>query len=134
MNPDCLLEHVRMAKMGRRDVLRLTAGLGAVGALAAVGVRPGPAAGPVSPPRAGRGAPRPLAAPAGDFTDDMFDVAAVRAGAWDNTAFYQKGDQRGTFNEVTPAKTASALGRLQPGRPVATYNLGDLMFNGYPAF
>ncbi|MGH9005383.1 MAG: cyclase family protein, partial [Acidimicrobiia bacterium] len=32
------------------------------------------------------------------------------------------------------AKTASALGRLEPGRPVTTYNLGDLLFNGYPAF
>jgi kynurenine formamidase len=116
--------------MGRRELLRTTAGLGVVGALAALGLRPG------SQARAEEtaGAFPVSAAPAAEFNDDMFDVAAVRAGAWDSTAFYQKADQRGTFNEVTPAKTAAALGRLQPARPVTTYNLGDLMFNGYPAF
>jgi kynurenine formamidase len=126
MRPDLLLEHLSQATMGRRTVLRAAAGLGAAGALASLGL-----------PLEAEGEPahgRPPAPPAGDFNDDMFDVAAVKAGAWDATAFYGKGDQRGTFNEVTPEKTERALRRLRPGRPVKTYNLGDVMFNGYPAF
>ena len=132
MKPDYLLEHLAGARMGRREVLRATAGLGAAGVLASLGLRPGPAAG--AGPNGAIGAPEPFAAPADEFDDTMFDVAAVLAGAWDSTAFYQKGDERGTYNEVTPAKTAAALGLLQAGRPVVTYQLGDLMFNGYPAF
>ena len=63
----------------------------------------------------------------------MFDVDAVLAGAWDNGP-YGPGDQRGTFNELTPSRTASALRLLHPGRPVKTYQLGEEMFNGFPAF
>jgi kynurenine formamidase len=35
---------------------------------------------------------------------------------------------------VTPEKTAAALALLDVRRPVTTYNLGHLMFNGFPAF
>jgi kynurenine formamidase len=132
MKPDYLLEHLAQARVGRREVLRATVGLGAAGVLASLGLRPDAAAGARQP--GVRGAPEGLAAPADDFNDTMFDVAAVLAGAWDSTAFYQKGDQRGTYHEVTPAKTAAALSLLEAGRPVVTYQLGDLMFNGYPAF
>ena len=64
----------------------------------------------------------------------MFDVEAVLDGAWDGTAFYRRGDQRGTLQEVTPKKTREALRVLDGGKPVVTYNLGELMFNGFPAF
>jgi kynurenine formamidase len=47
---------------------------------------------------------------------------------------YGAGDQRGAFNEITPATTAAALAVLRPGRPVTTYNLGELMWNGFPAY
>lgn len=39
-----------------------------------------------------------------------------------------------TFNEVTPRKTAEALRLLASGRRTKTYNLGELMTNGFPAF
>ncbi len=41
------------------------------------------------------------------FDDEMFDTAAVEAGQW-VPGPYGPGDERGTFNEVTPEKTASA--------------------------
>ncbi len=69
----------------------------------------------------------------GSYDDTMFDVEAVLAGAWDNGP-YGPGDQRGTFNELTPSRTAKALRGLHPGRPVKTYQLGEEMFNGFPAF
>ena len=77
---------------------------------------------------------KPGAQPIGPFTDDIFDVQAVLNGAWDDTAFYQRGDQRGTLQEVTPEKTEHALRILRRGRPTKTYNLGELMFTGFPAF
>jgi hypothetical protein len=64
----------------------------------------------------------------------MFDVQAVLDGAWDDTAFYRRGDQRGTLQEVTPTKTREALTVLDGRRPVVTYNLGGALFNGMPAF
>ncbi len=63
----------------------------------------------------------------------MFDVAAVEAGAW-VPGPYGPGDQRGTFNEVTPEKTAQALALLRPGEPVQTYSLAETMGNGFPAW
>ncbi len=71
--------------------------------------------------------------PSGSFDDTMFDVEAVLAGAWDSGP-YGPGDQRGTFNELSPSRTAKALRLLHPGRPVKTYQLGEEMFNGFPAF
>ncbi len=69
----------------------------------------------------------------GSYDDTMFDFEAVLAGAWDDGP-YGPGDQRGTFNELTPSRTAKALRQLHPGRPVKTYQLGEEMFNGFPAF
>jgi hypothetical protein len=63
----------------------------------------------------------------------MFDVAFAEGGGWAPSR-YGPTDQRGTFNEVTAAKTASALALLDDHHPVKTYNLGELMTNGFPAF
>jgi hypothetical protein len=65
--------------------------------------------------------------------DVVFDAAAVAAGAW-VPGPYGPDDQRGTFNEVTPDKTAAALAMLDLSRPVRTYNLSETLFNGFPAF
>jgi len=64
--------------------------------------------------------------------DEMFDVAAVEAGAWASP--YGPDDQLGTYREVTPAKTARALGLLDLTKPVHTFHMGETLFNGYPAF
>lgn len=69
----------------------------------------------------------------GRYTDEMFDVEAVLAGAWAPTR-YGAGDQLGTFNEVTPAKTAAALRLVAGARRVRTYTLGEEIFNGFPAY
>jgi kynurenine formamidase len=109
------LEHLQQHELTRRKAL----GLAGAAAVTAVAGSAGPAAAaPEAPDR---------------FDDQMFDVAAVEAGAWAPTR-YGPGDQRGAFNEVTPRKTAQALRLLDTGRPVATYNLGELMVNGFPAF
>lgn len=68
----------------------------------------------------------------GDFNDEMFDVQAVLDGAW-APGPYGPDDQRGTFNELTPRRTARAMRRVQGSR-VKTYQLGEEMFNGFPAF
>ena len=68
-----------------------------------------------------------------EFTDEMFDVAAVIAGGfW--VSPYGPADGRGTFNEVTAERTAKALSVLKRNRPVNTYQMGEEMFNGFPAF
>ena len=64
--------------------------------------------------------------------DTMFAPATVEAGAW-LPGPYGPDDQRGSFNEVTPEKTAEALRLLDSSRPVVTYNLGELMYNGFPS-
>jgi kynurenine formamidase len=121
MRYDLLLRHAELHRLTRREALGLAATAGAAGALAGLGV----------PTRASAGR-----APSRDdeLDDDMFDVDAVLGGAWDETAFYRRGDQRGTLREVTPRKTRDALEVLDRGKPVVTYNLGELMFNGFPAF
>jgi hypothetical protein len=68
-------------------------------------------------------------------SDDVpFDYAdPANLGRW-APSHYGRHDQRGTFNEVTPAKTAQVLRRtLNTQRPVRTYNLGALMWSGFPA-
>jgi kynurenine formamidase len=113
--------------VSRRGLLRGAVAAGAVAALGSAGV-------------AQAGAPD-VAAPVGrTLTDDadregdeLFDVDAVIAGAW-APGPYGEGDQRGSFNEVTPLKTASALRLLDAGRPVKTYGMGEEMFNGFPAY
>jgi kynurenine formamidase len=116
MRTDLVRAHASLHGMTRREAVGLAAAAGALAAL-----------GPVT--RAAH-----AASPAGRFTDEMFDVRAVLDGAWDDTAFYRRGDQRGTLQEVTSRKTRDALKVLDRGRPVVAYNLGEVMFNGIPAF
>lgn len=69
---------------------------------------------------------------AAEFDDVMFDVEAVEKGLW-VPGPYGAGDERGSFNEVTPEKTAKALSMLDLTKPVKTYNLSEMLFNGFPA-
>ena len=129
MKASLLLEHASLHGMTRREAVELTAKAGVVGALARVGLRAQAASAGGVPAQAGRRTDSP-----GGFDDEMFDVEAVLGGAWDDTAFYRRGDQRGTFQEVTAGKTREALQVIDGKRPVATYNLGEPLFNGFPAF
>jgi kynurenine formamidase len=63
----------------------------------------------------------------------MFDVAAVEAGAW-FPGPYGPDDRLGTYNEVTPEKSAAALRMLDVRTAVRTFTLGETIFNGFPAF
>jgi hypothetical protein len=121
--------HLERTRMSRRQAVRhvaqIGAAAGAAGAFASLGsaaLRPEPAAAQGG----GQLPPEPL-------TDEIFDVAAVERGAW-VPGPYGPGDQRGSWNEVTPQKTAAALRMLDTNAPVVTYNLGELLFNGFPAF
>jgi hypothetical protein len=66
--------------------------------------------------------------------DEPFDAAAVEAGAWPSP--YGDGDTLGTYVEVTPRKSAAALRSLAASEAtgVRTFNLGETLFDGYPAF
>jgi len=119
---DHFLAHLQRTQVTRRQAIERAAQLGIVaGALASAPVTASPAEA-----QGGGLPPEPL-------TDAMFDVAAVERGAW-APGPYGAGDQRGAFNEVTPQKTAAALALLNSSAPVVTYNLGELMVNGFPAF
>ncbi|MGA7419667.1 MAG: cyclase family protein [Acidimicrobiales bacterium] len=74
-----------------------------------------------------------LSSTANQFDDTMFDVSAVEQGAW-VPGPYGPGDERGTFNEVTPEKTARALALLKHDKPVVTYSLAETMVEGFPAW
>ena len=118
MRPDLLLAHTALT---RRSAL----GLAGATALAAAGLVAGAA------PAAASGAeatPDP-----GNYDDSMFGWRRVEAGSWAPSR-YGAGDQRGTFNEVTPERTAAALALLRRGRPTKTYNLGERLTNGFPAY
>jgi kynurenine formamidase len=67
------------------------------------------------------------------FDDAMFDSDAVERGAW-ACGPYGAGDERGSFNEVTPEKTARALRLLEGRGAVRTYSLGEELFEGFPAW
>jgi kynurenine formamidase len=72
-----------------------------------------------------------------DFDDEYFDYADPANLADWAPSVYGAGDQRGALNEVTPDKTSDALKLLSPGRGrrgVTTFQLGELMSNGFPAF
>lgn len=129
MKADYFLMHLTGARVSRRRAARWGAKAGAAGMLAALGTSAlhSPEAGALKQ-HAYQG-PRELE----PVSDAMFDVAAVERGAW-APGPYGAGDQRGALNEITPEKTASALRLLNSGRPVMTYNLGELLFNGFPAF
>lgn len=125
------LNHHLENRFSRRRALGLAAKATAAGVLSAAGLgaaAPPTFAGPEKRSSGGAGDPEGW-----EDSDEMFDVDAVANGAW-VPGPYGPEDQRGSFNEVTPAKTAAALAALHPRRPVKTYNLGDLMFNGYPAY
>jgi len=68
-----------------------------------------------------------------ELSDEMFDVAAVEAGAW-VPSVYGPEDRIGSYNELTPDRSASALGLLDLRRPVHCFSLGEELFNGFPAF
>jgi hypothetical protein len=68
-----------------------------------------------------------------DLDDTMFDVAAVEAGAW-APGPYGPDDRLGTYNEVTPEKSAAALRTLDLRSAVRTFSLGETLFDGFPAF
>ncbi len=108
-----------LSEMSRRDALKFGAGAAAAATAASVALDmadPGPASG--SRRRT--------------YNDDMFDVEAVEAGAW-FPGPYGPDDQRGTLNEVTPERTHAALRRVGGGK-ITAYQLGEEMFNGFPAF
>jgi len=122
MNPDLLLAHTELS---RRDALGLAGKAAATAALTGAGL--------AATSGTAQARQRPRRRDDRAYDDTMFDVAAAEAGGWAPTR-YGAGDQRGTFNEVTPRKTAEALRLLASGRPTKTYNLGELMTNGFPAF
>lgn len=123
MRFEYLLDRLADRQLSRRDALRFAGLAGLTGTLASL------LATPSAPAATGVGS-----GAAGETIDDaMFDVAAVEKGAW-APGPYGPGDQRGSFNEVTAEKTAAALALLDPRRPVKTYNLGELVYNGFPAY
>ncbi|MGI9597140.1 MAG: hypothetical protein ACR2QK_13330, partial [Acidimicrobiales bacterium] len=115
MKHDHALFH--LDQMSRRDALKFGAGAAAAATAASVAVDMASAD------------PAQGATP---FNDEMFDVDAVIAGAWVPSQ-YGIDDERGTFNEITPERTSWAVNRLRGG-PVTAHQLGEEMFNGFPAF
>ena len=114
--------------VSRRTALTLGAATaGSIAALAGAG-RAGAAGSGASGTRPGRQE---------TFGDEFFDYAdPAKLDEW-RPSIYGAGDERGAFNEVTPAKTADALKMLQRGqgqRGVTTFQLGELMTNGFPAY
>lgn len=127
--------HFHLEQMTRRDALKLGA-TGAAAAVAAATVGPSTAeaqdddAG--APPLGNTSQNGPYGPGSGSYSDAMFDLTAVLEGAW-SVGPYGPGDQRGSFNEITPLRTAQAA-RLLNGNSVKSYQLGEEMFNGFPAF
>ena len=68
--------------------------------------------------------------------DDFLSIDGAYDGSWAaaTSARYGADDQRGTLNEITPAKTARALKLLEGADQVVTHNLGHLMVNGIPGY
>ena len=111
-------------EVSRRGLLRGAVAAGAVAALGTAGIAEADTSAPVG---------RTALDDADREGDELFDVEAVIAGAW-APGPYGEGDQRGSFNEVTPVKTAQALRLLDDRRPVKTYGMGEELFNGFPAY
>lgn len=124
MKASLWLHHLEHCNCSRRDVLGIA---GAATTVAMLGTGTAQAA---SADRRGGGhhhGPR--------FDDTVFDYAdPANLGDW-TPSRYGRGDQRGSFNEVNEDKTGKVLRDVvDRGRSVKTYNLGELMFNGFPAF
>jgi kynurenine formamidase len=124
---------MRHAQMSRRHALKLGAA-GAAGA-ATLAALPGIAAadnddGPVRGRSEGRGRPGGGGG-SDDYSDDLFTFDEVRNWA---PSQYGEGDERGTLNELTPENTAESLKILKRGQPANTYQMGEEMFNYFPAF
>lgn len=119
-------------QVGRRGALKLGAAAAAAAVTTAVGTT---AVGVGAAAAQGNRSPKPAkyGPPSGSYGDEMFDLGAVLNGAWDEGP-YGPEDQRGSFNELTPVRTAAALRILNRGKSVNTYQLGEEMFNGFPAF
>jgi kynurenine formamidase len=126
MNLGLYLEYLgSAAKVDRREVLSVAAKSGVAGAIAAFGLL-----GPSSPSEA-RGR---RGCGGGPFTDAVFDYAnPANLSDW-VPGPYGPHDERGSFNEVTSERTTDTIRRVIRGRRVKTYNLGELMWNGFPAF
>ena len=88
---------------GRRDAMKKIGAAGAAAAVTGAGAT-AIGAGPV-------GATGYETPSGGPYTDEMFDVEAAKAGAWVPSP-YGAGDQRGSFNELTPERTAKAFRRI----------------------
>ena len=122
MNPDLLRDYLTKHDVSRRGVL----GLAATAGIIAAGT-----AGGLSVSDAAKAVPGSAAGPADDVPFDYADPANLHDWA---PSPYGADDQRGTLNEVTPEKTARILRQtLDPKHPVTTYNLGALMWSGFPA-
>ncbi|SDD66242.1 cyclase family protein [Actinokineospora iranica] len=67
----------------------------------------------------------------GAADDSPFDYSDLAAWA---PSRYGPDDQRGSLNEITPETTARALRLVRDAREVRTYNLGEVMWNGFPGF
>jgi len=127
MNPGLFLNFLsHQAKLDRREFLDVVGKAGIAGAIATFGLLNQSANA-----RSGHGGGKFT----DDFTDDIFDYAdPANLRDWAPSR-YGAGDQRGTFNEVTRERTADTLRSVLDQRgPVKTYNLGELMWNGFPAF
>ena len=138
MNPSLWFHHLANCTCNRRGALGLAATMSAATALAG-------AAGSAAAD-SGRGGddddddddgPRrgskSRSGPA--LNDVQFDYASDANLANWAPGPYGPTDERGAFNEITPDTTGRALrGTLDRGRAVKTYNLGERMFNGFPAF
>lgn len=119
--------------LNRRQVLGGMAKAGALGAAAAAGATPLLAG--------GAGAQEDDAEAADAYAarygyDDSFSIEGALSGEWAaaSTARYGAEDQRGTINEITPRKTASALALLRGARSIDTYTLGHQMTDPFPAY
>jgi hypothetical protein len=124
MHPDLLRNFLTKHQISRRDTIRLAGAAGAAGVVGMACTSP--------PPATESGAVRDDIR--NDFDDTPFDYSnPANLGDWAPSR-YGPDDQRGAFNEVTPEKTAAALAVLGSRPEVRTYNLGELMWNGFPAF
>ncbi|MCI2417815.1 cyclase family protein [Saccharopolyspora sp. K220] len=122
MNPDLLRNYLAKHRVNRRGAIRIAGAASAIGAATWAGAGSAQATG------------APSVVPDDHFDDTPFDYAdPANLPDWAPSR-YGADDQRGAFNEVTPERTAAALALLDTRRAVRTYNLGELMWNGFPAF